>query len=79
MTALEKRYPDGMPCPAHTDGRVCMRPYGDELCIMFKCKGCKRDVPACFGGDDSELCNDCWWAELEHDPTNFLLEERRDG
>jgi len=48
-------------CPAYTPPGPCRQPYEDEKnCQVFTCTGCTRRVPWCFGGSDSELCNDCW-------------------
>lgn len=48
-------------CPMYDRPRPCGQPYEEgKNCQMFKCEGCGRRVPWCFGGDTDELCTDCW-------------------
>jgi len=43
-------------------GTICGVRKGKPLLRTYKCKGCKRQVPWCFGADDDlpHHCDDCW-------------------
>lgn len=57
-----RHWPASAPCPAHTSG-TCTRYLSDDgrTCITWVCSGCRRRLPACFGGADRtpDLCDDC--------------------
>lgn len=43
-------------------GTICQNKAGDPAVRRFRCVGCRRLVPWCFGAaDDMPLhCDDCW-------------------
>jgi len=48
--------------PCTCEGAICGT-AGDKVLIRrYKCSGCKRKVPWCFGAADDapNLCDDCW-------------------
>lgn len=41
---------------------------GFMVCELYECSRCKRNIPWCIGGSDSEVCDDCW-CQITHDGT----------
>lgn len=46
-------------------GAICgVRDDGEPRIRSYRCRGCRRRVPWCFGADDDapDYCDDCWAA-----------------
>lgn len=50
------------PVPCTCRGSICRNTAGDKVARVFRCAGCKRFVPWCFGAADDlpDHCDDCW-------------------